>query len=83
AKVLNKTFDAMQIEFKLEGVEGNIALIGTHELRLHPDELVESTFLVDIPRNSIHTMNTKIKIGVYKDGMKVSTEETSFVSPMQ
>lgn len=83
AKVLNKTFDAMQIEFKLEGVEGNIALIGTHELRLHPDELVESTFLVDIPRKSIRTMNTRIKIGVYKDGMKVSTEETSFVSPMQ
>jgi cytochrome c oxidase accessory protein FixG len=81
AKVLNKTFDPMNVRFQLEGIPGKITIAGSEELVLKPDELVEATFLVDIAPTAVPQNYMKIKIGVYHDNRLVSTEETSFIAP--
>lgn len=83
AKILNKTFDPMQVYLKLEGVPGKITLAGSEELLLRPDELVEATFLVDIEPSAVKQNYMKIRIGVYNGDRLVSTEETSFIAPVK
>ncbi len=83
AKVLNKTFHDMKIAFRPENFDGRIQLIGTDDLHLESDELVESTFIVDIPQTAIPGNSLKIKIGVYRDDRLVSTEQTSFIAPIK
>lgn len=81
AKILNKTFDPMNVHFQLEDIPGKITVAGSNVMELRPDELVEATFLVDIPQEAIKQNYMKIKIGVYRDSVLVSAEETSFVAP--
>ncbi len=81
AKVLNKTFEPMNVRFQLEGIPGKITIAGTETLMLKPDELVEATFLVDIAHAAIAQNHLKIKIGVYCDDRLISMEETSFIAP--
>ncbi|MBL7958865.1 cytochrome c oxidase accessory protein CcoG [bacterium] len=81
AKILNKTFDSMTVHFELENVPGTITVAGADQLLLKPDELVESTFLVDIPPEAVKQNYMKISIGVYRESTLVSSEATSFIAP--
>ncbi|MFM9944510.1 MAG: cytochrome c oxidase accessory protein CcoG [Bacteroidia bacterium] len=81
AKIINKTRDEFPITLKLEGMKGNIKLVGTKQITLKKEAINEYTFFLEIPKESIPKRNTKIKIGVYRGNEKIQTIKTKFLGP--
>lgn len=79
-KIINKTFDDMPLNFKLENTEGEIQLIG-QEISLKPLEIHEGSLFVILPKRIIRTTNTPVIINVFSNGKEVGKIETSFLGP--
>ncbi|MFN8283479.1 MAG: cytochrome c oxidase accessory protein CcoG [Chitinophagales bacterium] len=81
AKIINKTSAVFPVEFKLENVKGEIKLIGKTELQLKSEAVNEVTFFIILDKKNVHNHSTKIKIGIYKNGIKTATVKTNFLGP--
>ena len=77
-KALNKTFDVVDLSLSLEGVEGEIQLIGD-PLRPGPQEIVHGKFLVVLRPEVITQMNTPLTIVVHSGEDVLGTVTTSFL----
>lgn len=83
AKIINKTNKDVSVNLKLEGINGEIKLIGSKELVLKKEFVNEFTFFVEIPKSEILKRNTNIKIGVYQNSDKIQTVKTNFLGPFK
>lgn len=81
ASIVNKTFDELPLDLKLEGVPGQILLAGADHLVLRPDELIESTFIIEIPPSAVTASHMTIRIGLYSGDRRLDEVATSFVAP--
>lgn len=81
AKVINKTNKSFPVEFKLEGINGEIKVIGNPKMQLKPETVNPETFFIILNKKDIHEATTKLKIGVYRDGKKIQTVTTNFQGP--
>lgn len=81
AKIINKTNKSFPVELKLEGVEGEVKLIGKPQLILKAETVNTETFFIILKRKDIHETTTKLNIGVYRDGKKIQTVKTNFQGP--
>jgi polyferredoxin len=79
-KLTNKTFDQVHITMELEGIEGEIKVIGS-EINLEPNAVSEAKFLVLIPKEKLKKMNTPIEIEVSKDNEEFTEYKTTFLGP--
>lgn len=79
-KISNKTFDEVPLEFRLQGVDGEIKII-EHEVNLKPLEIHEGTMLISLPKDKIKLTNTPLKIEVFSDGKLTDVISTSFLGP--
>ncbi len=79
-KVLNKTFEDMPVELKLESAEGNITSIGK-PLMAPGENYGEGIISIEIDKNQLHSANTPLKIGVYSNGKRLQTLKTTFMAP--
>ncbi len=77
-KALNKTFNVVDLSLSLEGVEGEIQLIGD-PLRPGPQEIVHGKFLVVLRPEVITQMNTPLTIVVHSGEDVLGTVTTSFL----
>lgn len=80
-KIINKTRNEFPVELKLEGVPGTIKLVSHKQIFLKQEALTEATFFIDIAKKNIEKRNTKIKVGVYKNGQKLQTVTSTFLGP--
>jgi hypothetical protein len=81
AKIINKTNKDVEIEFRVENVQGEVKMVSVHETHLKKEALNELTFFIIIDKVQIHQRNTKLKIGVYDKGEKIQTVNTTFLGP--
>ncbi|MFN8294981.1 MAG: cytochrome c oxidase accessory protein CcoG [Chitinophagales bacterium] len=81
AKIINKTNKEFPVVLKLEEMDGEIKLVGKQTLMLKKEAINTETFFIILNQKNIHDRNTKLKIGVYKDGKKIQTIKTSFLGP--
>ncbi len=81
AKIINKTFEDMQVEIKMMQPEGKIKLIGKENLELGKESLVEATFFVELERGKVPFTKNKIEIGIYSNGKLIATSTTNFQAP--
>lgn len=81
AKILNKTHKEERIELRLENMTGEVKMISERENLIHKEAINELTFFIIIDKSSIHKRNTKIEVGVYKNGKKIQTVSSSFLGP--
>lgn len=81
AKIINKTREEIPLTLKLEGLHGEIKLIGRQRIKLQKESVNEYTFFLEIPKVELPKRSTKIKIGVYKDDEKIQTIKTKFLGP--
>ncbi len=81
AKIINKTFEDMQVEIKMIQPEGKINLIGKENLNLDPESLVEATFFVEMEKSKVPFTKNKIEIGIYSNGKLITTSTTNFQAP--
>ena len=82
-KIVNKTFDEVPINVKLENAKGEIKLIGNGNIKIEPSGILEGKFLVLLPKDEIKLMNTPLLIGVYKGNEKIDEIKTSFLGPVK
>jgi cytochrome c oxidase accessory protein FixG len=79
-KVVNKTRKAMPIQLRLENPEGDLQVMGD-AIVVPPEQLSESSLLIELDHESMHSGSTPIKIGVYSGDKKISTVKTAFLGP--
>ncbi len=80
-KIVNKTTEDFPVEFRLEGVEGEIKMATTEKITAKNQEITEGEFFVIVDPETITERKTKIKIGVYSGENKIETVKTSFMGP--
>lgn len=80
-KVINKSNDAFPVEFKLEGIEGEIQMIGNPNPTVEEQGIAEGVMFVLMEKESLDGVKTKIKIGVYEGDRRIETVKTSFMGP--
>ena len=79
-KMVNKTNDAMDVNFRLLEPEGSIEMVGG-EIDLMEQGIGQGAFFVIIDPKDIESMSTMTKIGVYAGEDLVETVETKFLGP--
>jgi cytochrome c oxidase accessory protein FixG len=79
-KILNKTFNQMPVELKLEDINGKINYAG-RAITAPGNDYGEGVIKVEIAKKDLSSVSTPISIGVYTHGKKVQTVKTSFLGP--
>lgn len=79
-KMVNKTNENFDFNFKLLDQEGEIEMVGQ---KMHVDEkgVAEGALFVIIPKEALDGRKTKIKIEVYTGDRKIETVKTNFMGP--
>ncbi|MCU0355142.1 MAG: cytochrome c oxidase accessory protein CcoG [Cytophagales bacterium] len=86
AEFVNKTFHDLPLELRVKGRAGQVRMVGNNNkavVDVPKQEVAKAMFFVDMPKNQIHTPNTKLTIQAFADGKLISEEETSFLGPVQ
>ena len=79
-KVVNKTSHDVPFEFRVEGVDAKIELVG--DLLPAPSEAVaEGALFIVMDKEDITKMSTKVKVGIYRGDKKLQTIKTTFLGP--
>jgi len=65
---------------KMEQPAGRIKYIGD-KLTVPKGEVGKGTFMVILPKSSLHSSNTPIVIGLYHNGKRVEGYKSTFVGP--
>lgn len=79
-KLANKTRREIPIELRLEEVSGNLRVLG-RELRVPPEQLTESSVLIELDRDLLGGGHRPLLIGVYQGDRRIEVLKTIFVGP--
>ena len=81
-KIINKTNeDFDKVHFKLNGIKGNLKVVGVQDLKIPKQGMTGGTLFIEINRFLLESDKTKLKIEVYNGDRKIETTTTSFLSP--
>ena len=80
--IVNKTFNKIPVNLKLEGLEGELKLVG-NDLVIEPQGNIDAKFLILLPKNELTKMSTPINLGVYSGEKLIERVTTSFLAPMK
>ncbi len=80
-KIINKTHGALPIQFRLEGVEGRVVMLGAKDFIVPGDKLAQTSVLVEIDPKLLPSATTPLSIGVYANDKHIETVKTAFIGP--
>ncbi|MGC3957637.1 MAG: cytochrome c oxidase accessory protein CcoG [Verrucomicrobiota bacterium] len=80
-KLVNKTMKDLPVELKLEGVAGELQIMGKKNLVVPAGQLSETSVLIQLAPEILTGGTTKLKVGVYSGERRVQTVKTVFVGP--
>lgn len=80
-KLVNKTMRELPVALKLEGVPGQLEVMGEKNLVVPPGKLIETSVLIQLDPSALTGGTTKLKVGVYSGGKLMQTVKTVFVGP--
>jgi cytochrome c oxidase accessory protein FixG len=80
-KVINKTHRDLPVQFRLDGLEGKVVVLGAQQFIVPGDKLAETSVLVELDPKHLTNSATKLAIGVYADGQRIETVKTAFIGP--
>jgi cytochrome c oxidase accessory protein FixG len=80
-KLINKTHQDIQTKLKIEGVKGQLKMIGDFDLKIKKEGLASGAFFLIFHNTDIHSRKTKVEIGVYSGMKKIATVKTIFMGP--
>ena len=82
-KVANKTIDNIPLELKLEGINGKIEIIGSHNrIQVKNDGEGTGSFFVILPNQVVANRKTELKIGLYDKNKRIDILKTNFLGPV-
>ncbi len=79
-KLANKTRKDIPIDLKLEGIQGEIQIVG-QAFNVEKEGYKTGTFIIKIDPKEIKQRKTPINIGVYERNKKIKTAGTTFMGP--
>jgi len=66
---------------KLEGVIGDLEVMGEKTLVVPAGKLAQTSVIIELNATNLTGATTKLKVGVYTGGKRVQTVNTVFVGP--
>lgn len=82
-KVANKTMRSIPLRLALEGTPGLVEVIGGRTVNLKKEEEGSGTFFVILPKHTILTRKTAIRIGLYQGDKRIDVIKTNFLGPVR
>jgi cytochrome c oxidase accessory protein FixG len=82
-KIINKTRENKELEFRLETIKGEISIVGKKEISVKREGMGEGSLFIMIPESEIHSVKTKVYVGVYSQGKLIERVKTTFMGPAQ
>ena len=79
-KLINKTSDEMNIEFKIEGKNASFDWIG-HQTKLQPGEMKNGELFVYVPVEELPSQRNDVKLEIYSNGELKATENLVLLAP--
>ncbi len=79
-KILNKTFEGMDIAIRLESPEGKIVNLGSVE-NIQAQNSAEGRFMVQLHEDHISGSQTELTFGIYSGNEKIETVQSGFLGP--
>jgi cytochrome c oxidase accessory protein FixG len=79
-RVLNKTFDEIDYELRLEHPAGEIISLGAVE-NVPPQNSAEGRLLVKLSQEQLTESQTELTFGVYSNGERIETVTSGFLGP--
>jgi cytochrome c oxidase accessory protein FixG len=80
-KVVNKTTHDITVTLKLENVGGLIQVMGRGNLTVPKADLAQTSVLVQLGPKQLIAGKAKLLVGIYSNGKRIETVETTFVGP--
>jgi len=80
--IVNKTFEKIPVDLKLEGLKGELKLVG-NDLIIEPQGNIDAKFLILLPKSELTKMSTPINLGVYSGEKLIEKVTTSFLAPIK
>lgn len=81
AQVANKSFEDIDISFRLKSHQGTIEVVGKKK-KADKQGVTDFTLLIEIPAKDIKTYKTNIEIEVLKDNKVIETVSVNFLGPI-
>lgn len=81
-KVANKTVRPVPLRVRLEGMAGHVEIIGGTNIPVKREEEGSGNFFVVLPRQSIESRKTAIRLGLYEGNKKIDEVRTNFLGPV-
>ena len=80
---VNKTFDAMVLEIKVEFPESaRIDKVDSAPILVPAEGLVKSVYFIKIPEKEVTNARTVVRLGVYHNGKKIESLKVKFIGPV-
>ena len=79
-KILNKTFQEMPIEIRLESPVGDVVSLGTVD-SVQPQNSAEGRFMVQVHQDNLSGLQTELTFGIYSGDEKLETVTSGFLGP--
>ncbi|HEX5025327.1 MAG TPA: cytochrome c oxidase accessory protein CcoG [Agriterribacter sp.] len=80
-KVINKTVKDLSLSLQVENHAGRIIEAEGHNILVKREGQGTGSFFIVLPRNSIKERKTKLEVGIYESGEKITTLKTNFMGP--
>lgn len=80
-RMLNKTYEAKTLELRPENFKGTIALVGESSLKVPQENAASGSLFITLDSADVTKRKTLLEIGVYEQGHKIKTVQTSFLGP--
>ncbi|MGQ2984826.1 cytochrome c oxidase accessory protein CcoG [Flavobacterium sp.] len=81
-KLVNKTMeDIDNVHFRLEGIQGEVKMVGKAEFSIAKEAAAQGTLFVEIDPAHLKGDKTKIMLGVYSGERLLDRETTNFLGP--
>jgi cytochrome c oxidase accessory protein FixG len=80
-KIINKSFEDIPVEIRLENSNGEIKMIG-NDHTVKKESKFETSFFIILPSGSVKKRKTELELGIYSNGKKLETIRTTFLGPV-
>jgi len=81
-KLINKTMEDIEnVHFRLEGIKGEVKVVGTAEFGISKEATAQGTLFIEIDPAHLKGDKTKIMLGVYSGDRLLDRETTNFLGP--
>jgi len=80
-KLINKTMRDLPVELKLEGLPGNLQVMGEQNIVVPAAKLTQTSVLIELDAANLTGANTKLNVGIYSNGKLLQRVKTAFAGP--